>query len=179
MKVINAKDKKVLKVGVIVLVLLAVCLGFWWGNRHLDGRRFAEADRKAHAVLTSLVQSIGAPIHSESSKVCFNTEHGPWDDGRLWCQVAAVAFFALETPPTSIDNAFTQVVEANNLQLVDKRAASLEFLGSDNLPCEVEFNTSESAKHPAYYLPSNQDAKQVLVVRCSDRAKAQHYPRAD
>lgn len=145
-----------------------------------DKARFSEADQKQQMVFDELLQKVGAtPIQTVNRDLCYSSEQGPYDHGRLWCQVSEIAYFSGDTPVLSTESVkiyFDDIVREHSLKTTNQRAADLEFEGADRLPCEVELITGEFAKDSTNYFPGNADANQSIAVLCADRAKINHYP---
>lgn len=162
-------------VGVVIVALSLAWLVQVKISQHYDGQRFAEADKKRQTVFMQLVQRLGAPTKIDDSNVCYNSEQGPFDNGRLWCQIASAAYFRSTLPKTTINEYFREIVEANGYMSTDQRVGELEFEGEKDLPCELIIYEGPLALEPGFYLQADVHSKQTVIVRCSDRAKAKHY----
>lgn len=144
-----------------------------------DANRFAEADRIKQAVFDDLIKAIGiTPIQIEEKNVCYNSEQGPYDDGRLWCQVASAAYFADLTPQEDIVERFKAAVTGRSYNLLTNGSGDFAFRVA-GMSCGLYVYDDILAVVPGYYLPENALSKQTVIVRCSDRAKAKHYPYID
>lgn len=140
-----------------------------------DANKFAEADRVKQAVFEDLVEKMGeTPTHIVEKDVCYNTEQGPYDNGRLWCQVASIAYYSNRLEASGLEESFEGALSQNGLSGTIAPSGKTVFYVRE-LPCAIETLTDIMAVEPGYYFPKNNSAKQALIVRCADRAKAKHY----
>lgn len=164
-------------ISIVALVLLLVA---WFAqvrvSQHYDGLRFAEADKKKQIVFDELLNKIDTPLKIEKKNICYDSEQGPWDNGRLWCQVTSAAYFVEATSEMQIREIFEAVVNNNALRKIETRANGTVFYGSEDLLCSLTVYDGLLAADPGFYLSDQRDSKQTVIVRCSDRAKAKHYP---
>lgn len=146
-----------------------------------DANRFAEADRIKQAVFDDLIKAIGiTPIQIEEKNVCYNSEQGPYDDGRLWCRVSSAAYFAQELASEEIEDVYRSIIKQKKLLVAQSSTAGgTVFYGGRDLPCTLIAYRDWAAISPGYYFPNNESAKQTLILRCAARAKAKHYPYID
>src|SRR5690606_17724677 len=101
-----------------------------------DANKFADADRVKQVVFDDLVEKMDkTPTHIVEKDVCYNTEQGPYDNGRLWCQVASAAYFVDKIPKNEIRNNFRDIVRSKGLPGRDTPASGYVFYGADKLNC--------------------------------------------
>ena len=144
-------------------------------QKQLDKQRFEEADKNKKLVFSQLLKRTGTqPLAVEEKNICYNSEQGPFDKGRLWCQSASAAYFENEIPKTQIYNHFKDILMANNID--SSEASGGQFTGSDNLKCKLFVDNSQLATSTPYYFSDNPNSKQTIVLVCVDRAQAKHYP---
>lgn len=182
MKVTVQKRKArrlVFVIAMIALVFLSGLTAYWVTHSRASIRndrvRFEDGDKEKQLVFEKLVEKLGAsPLQIADKNACYNSEHGPYDNGRLWCQTAVAAYFVQEFPEPQIRPYFIESVKEVGSKVAS--SANLVFWGAENLPCSLMIYNGPSAISPGYYLPENRDAKQTLVMVCSSRSEAKHYP---
>lgn len=167
---------------VVSLVLAAILLAWFIQARisqHYDGQRFAEADRKKQVVFDELMQSMGAPITIKDQKRCYQSQQGPFDNGRLWCETSSAGYFAEPIPMQEITGKFESIFHEHGWNGMNDRRAEFEFEGAKDIPCELIIKDGVLAQEPGSGLPGEIQSKQTVIISCSDRAKAKHYDYID
>ncbi len=173
----QSSKRKTIIIAIVIMAVFSIGSFLLIAQRNRqDANRFAEADKNMQAVFNDLVQSVGTPIETETKNVCYNTENGPYDNGRLWCRVSAAAYFAHVAPGSSIKNILETVVDNNNLPSAISDSGDAVFYAAEGVPCSLIVYDGEAAKNPGHRFGKNAESKLTLVVRCADRAKAKHYP---
>lgn len=168
-------NKLLIGIAVAAIVILVLAL-FNYIQTRRDAHRFVEADRVKQAVFDDVIKELGAiPTHTEEKDVCYNSEHGPWDNGRLWCQVASIAYYSEQIEESAMEGSYKNALRQNGLSGAIAQPGKTVFYVRD-LPCTLETSVGTMAVEPAYYFSKNNSAKQALIVRCATRAKAAHYP---
>lgn len=181
MKAISPKDKKALKVVAIVLTLLAVGLGFWWGNRYVDGRRFADISVKKDLIVGGLIDHLdNVVVSSEPRNTCFNSGQGPYDNGKLWCRVVTVIKLDRDIDQREIGNEFIRLANSKGFearQSNDSEISKYEFVLSNGVGCMLNAIASDGEEiGAAYGTPLTSADAPAIAVSCADRARARHYP---
>lgn len=174
------KRKGRLAMGMAVAVAVVLSLAFLrFMELRQDANRFAEADRIKQAVFDDLLKELDAtPIQIAEKDVCYKSEQGPYDDGRLWCQVASSAYFAEPISRESVVERFRVGVTNRGYNLLTNEAGDLAFRTA-GMSCGLDIYDKVMAVDPGYYLPENVASRQTIVVRCADRSKAKHHPYAN
>lgn len=167
-------NKKWLAILVAVFVLLITVVVWFSISTNRDAARFQEAEAAKDKVFSAVVAKIGDPIATDEKNVCYNSEQGPYDNGRLWCQTASAAYFSFRIADDHMHALYHDAIQSSDVTEVGS-----DFYGSDDLRCRLETYAGEHAKRPAYYLDENARSSYTVVMSCIDRAKAKHYPFVD
>lgn len=146
-------EKQILVFGGLIAVL-AITYYFVVGP-YLDERKFQNLEKEKNLLATNLVQSLKEPTVSQKKRnICFNTEQGPFDNGRLWCQVS------------------TEILLSTNIDYASLKT-NLEKSGSG---CDVLYKNDQGRKEGSIVSePLNEPKPPYLIISCSDRAKKAHY----
>jgi len=175
----NSKKKKIVTIAVVsVLVLIGLFTRDFVQDK-LDTQRFAQAEASKNTAFTALINGLSGIIRTETQQRCYNSERGPYDNGRLWCEVSSVAYLDNVIPESDLEQKLKGIIQTENWSATNKRAAKVEFEGARDLVCEMLVYDGNLATEPGYSLPNEPRSKQTVIVTCADRAKAKHYPYID
>lgn len=133
--------------------------------------------------MTKLTEYLGDTVQQTSERnECFNTEQGPFDNGKLWCQVATVMFLKEDTDYKAAGTLFI-ASEHDNIESHGANEAPSSILErytlllKNGVTCNLVMQTSENKRFGSTTsVRFISDSEVVLAVACSDRAKAKHYP---
>jgi hypothetical protein len=143
-----------------------------------DKQRFVKANELKSIVFNELVSEMGQPITKVERKECYNSEQGPYDDGRLWCVVTDAVYYVNEVDEKGIRDSFVNIAESHGLQtrLPDGQTG---FHVVGNLACDLYIESGKFANDPGYGFPVIENSKQTIFIRCADRALAKHFQFED
>lgn len=184
MAMANSKQKKPKSKKLMILALVGLCLvaiaiiAMVMGQRN-DRARFASAVDDKDALVAGLVQYLGNKVvASREQNECFNTEQGPFDKGRLWCQTATIIRLSADVDYQELGNeylkigqdigeAFTsdsEIFPAYSIRTPEGVECNLQFINSGN----KNFGRATS-------LVIEDSERPAVSVSCAARAKTAHF----
>ncbi len=184
MKKTIKNNKRILIILGVIIILLAAWFIFNAYNRTQDKARFQQAEEVKAQVASELVAYLGDNVTSVSEKnECFNTEQGPFDNGRLWCQASTIIQLNDNIEFISVGSVFLK--SDHDLIKESQYGGEGDWLNytitlHNGIGCNLATITEDgkytgSARRNVLYGKSNAS----VSVACSDRAKAKHYPYSE
>lgn len=178
-----AKRKKILIFSGGFLALVVVFAGWQYITIRQDDKRFAAVEQKKHRLAEGLKSELGGVVLASRDKnECFNTEQGPYDNGRLWCQTATIITLKQAVDYQTVARSYIELGRpfgtANALEntLFPKYYINM----SEGLTCQLDYNDPDGKyQGGAMSKPFDDSDKPALAIACADRAKAKHYPFVD
>lgn len=144
-----------------------------------DRKRFEEASKAKSAIVERLVNYLGDNVESTREQdECFNTEQGPWDNGRLWCQVATVVSLKGDVDYSSVAQQYVEFGHAFGWSDGSNKPFDGSWIeGSPVIKCQLVYqNSSGKTIGLATLIPFKPSEKVALAMTCADRAQASYYP---
>jgi len=142
--------------------------------------RFEDASDVKTAVVNRLVAYLGNNVVSTREQdECFNTEQGPYDNGKLWCQVATVIRLKEDVDYASVGAYYLTIGKSLNLNTSSDHGLfpSYTITTQNNIRCQLESQDSKGYHDgAAMSIPFNNKDGMALAVTCADRAQAKYYP---
>src|SRR5687767_8467584 len=90
-------NRKIVGCAVVLAVLLVALLIFRGVSHYNDRIWFSSVEKKQSLVSSRLIEYLGTNVSSSKKEnICFRTEQGPYDNGRLWCQVTTIIGLKLD-----------------------------------------------------------------------------------
>jgi hypothetical protein len=168
-----------LGVGLLLSLILIAFAGVQIRTSN-DAQRFEEADKVKASVAAQLSTYLGDNVVSTTEKKeCFNTEQGPFDDGRLWCQTAIVVKLKEVTDVNQLAQQFAKMARSIGYD------ASLEgsnenvrawFNAEGGIPCSLSIMSDDGNEIGASTRHPFESKDPAFAISCADRAQAKHYP---
>lgn len=177
------KKKQIFLLGLCALFLLMVAVVVISKiNERNDRLRFAHAETAKSKIANTLADRLGDNIASVRDRnECFYTEQGPFDRGRLWCQVGTVIELNQEVEYSSIGQEYLQI----GRDFGEGRAEGGIFPDyrvdlPEEMSCHLQFRDVEGNNFGgARKIIFERGEGPVISVTCADRARAMHYPYTD
>lgn len=187
MKKVSKPKQPSKRVKAWIVTLGLVCLGLliWFSVNAVqiaqDRTRFEEVSKQKSLVASQLAKTLGSNVVStREHDECFNAEQGPWDNGRLWCQVATVIVLKQDAEFNKVGEAYVAIAQAVGVNphksgsglmarfwYVSKEGTTCNLIAQDGSGQEVGGATSD---------PFSQNAKPAVAITCADRARGAFYP---
>lgn len=165
-----------------LLVIIIIIFVAWTANAAWqDSKRFARVEKDGTVVTDKLVARLGNKVVDvQKKKVCFNTEQGPYDNGRLWCQVATVVKLNADVSYDEVGNWFIASVQTGKQTPGSSKNYGVQrywYDSGEGMTCKL--SAIDSQGHEAggsTRVPYDEGDKPAIAIACADRAKAKHYP---
>ena len=182
----TSKKKILVLVGLGLIVALATAFTVTKSiSQHNDRLRFAEADKEQSLMVDKLSEYLGDRVMLEDKRnVCFNTEQGPYDNGRLWCQASTIVRLKADVDFVELGNKFVELSGVMGL-----RSSSSISYGVPTFWFEPSQETHGKMRCSLGYIGTSGEERSAgaydvlfgvpppaLAIACADRAKAKHYP---
>lgn len=182
-KPVQKKTNLIKAVGLLLLVI-TVLLFVWQALKLLDRQQFAEANKQQASVGRGLAERLGGEATSVLERnICFNTGQGPYDNGKLWCQVSTV--IRLNSDAKIQDAGKLLIEEARSRQLVAKSSnnygvESYWFELGGGMSCRLSSiaQSGDESNGATHKILEKKDAP-ALAISCARPSKARHYPYID
>ena len=113
---------------------------------------------------------------------CFNTEQGPYDNGKLWCQTASVALLNKDYSYEDIGKIFSETTAVRGLKtsMSENYGVKRYSVTASDITCRLSLINRENKLYGGdNYGVLAGVSRPALSVSCADRAKAKHYPYTD
>ena len=178
-------NKRILSLGLLILI---IAIFFSWTviSRKRDSARFNSVEVAKQAVVDRMVTQLGPAVRGHSTRnECFNTEQGPYDDGRLWCQTASIVQLHEDIPYDKIGAILQSSAQAEGLKVntFDARELGKRYVLEMNhgMNCALGYHDAKGIEIDGgvRYVLTLEDAAPALSLSCADRAKAKHYQYDD
>lgn len=174
----------------LIFVLVGVCLAtaaalFWVVSNEIainqDRARFVNAEHEKTLIVEKLLGSLnGNALSTRDQNECFNTEQGPYDNGRLWCQVATVI-------KLNSSISFSNIGERYKVAAADLPGTPFYSSGAGlterfwivvprGIPCNLSEISDQGKSYggPTSNPFTNKD-RPAIAITCADRARAAYY----
>lgn len=176
----NRKTLVWLVAAAIVLLALIGWFVFEQLAIHNDRLRFEDAANVKTDVTNHLVTYLSDNVISTREQdECFNTEQGPYDNGRLWCQVATVIQLKRDVDYASAAQQYVKFGQASGWLT----GTNEPFTGSwimkskDGVKCQLIYRDgADKQVGLAASIPFTGEDHIALAITCADRAMAVYYP---
>jgi hypothetical protein len=147
---------------------------------HNDRLRFEDAASVKTEVTSRLVTYLGSNVISTREQYeCFNAEQGPYDNGKLWCQVATVIRLKRDVDYASVAQQYVKFGQASGWLT----GTNEPFTGSwimkskDGVKCQLIYRDgADKQVGLAASIPFTGEDHIALAITCADRAQAKYYP---
>jgi len=167
----------------VAAVLVLASIGWFVFEQlaiHNDRLRFEDASNVKTAVVNRLATYLGNNVVSTREQdECFNTEQGPYDNGRLWCQVATVIRLKADVDYNLLGMQLSTVAQQDGEVANSSGAGSTErfWLTLKSMDCGIVMTTSRGVQYGSITkdVLSPID-KPAIAIACADRAMASYYP---
>jgi len=161
----NFTTNKWYVIAALAMIIVVIALLWIFIGKKMDFNRFTEVDKRKDETVSRMVAELGRPIAVEEKNICFNAERGPYGSGKTWCQTATAAYYAKEADKERIYEVYNNAAKSTGLDTVKPGIRCTVIVYDGHLPAIT-----------SYHFEGNDQAKQIVMVRCADRAKAKHYP---
>lgn len=173
-------SKIVLIVLIALAVLLVLTVALWKVAQFRDRSWFLGIGAKQALISDGLVEVLGGNVASvEKRNICFNTEQGPYDNGKLWCQIATVIKLRTDIDQEAMGEKFVELAEAAKFAATSSRSYGVPgywFKVDKDVLCKFSaVSTSGEEISGAVHRPFSEKDVPALAVSCAHRAKAKHY----
>jgi len=171
-------------------MLLAIGLGFLliviggfsvrrYYVQKADRKKFQSIEQKKTDVVGVLTASLGDKVTTtEDASLCFNTEQGPYDNGKLWCQAASKMRLNEDISFEELGSKFITAANEKGLETGSEKGRLPRFwFDVDNgRYCELSLvnSSGEVFGGATQGLLTSKDSL-TMAVACADRAKAKYY----
>lgn len=186
----QATNKSSQKFPIILILaagILIAGLGGWVAFSHYqktqDRARFSEAEAIKAGIVEQLKEYLGDNVEwTADNDECFNTEQGPYDNGKLWCQSTTTIVIENDIAYDTVGDTF---LASQHDGIANRNASSGDIpvmkrytiMIKNGITCNLVMNTSKGERFGSAtstrYIPNDES---VVSVACSDRARAKHYP---
>lgn len=170
---------KIIAVCILSLILLVV--GLRQLGKYNDRARYNKAEKEESTIAEQLSKSLEAKVDSkEQRNVCFNTEQGPYDNGKLWCQIATVIKLHADVDFKEVGEQFLAIARSRQHNATSSQNSGVPrywFDMNEKMSCGLSLITSSGEKYGSSTrkVLSRSDAP-AIAISCSDRARARHFP---
>ncbi len=149
--------------------------------QHQDAEKFQQAQGQKTQVFSAIVDSLGDVYKKEEKNVCFQSEQGPYDNGKLWCQVSSAAYFKRPISESEIKDIYEKTVRQDPMNQKYFQLSTFQEKAQKNQKkiCGMETWSGEDASTTPYFFSDIDSSKTTIIIKCADRAKAKHYPFVD
>ncbi len=171
--------------GVVLLSIVLIATTLLAYSRHAqyqDAKKFKQAQSQKTQVFNAMVDSLGNVYKKEEKNVCFQSEQGPYDNGKLWCQVSSAAYFQRPIPEAEMKDIYEKIVTQDQMNQKYFQSDTSREKAQKNQKkkiCTIETWNGVDASTTPYFFSDIDSSKTTIVVKCADRAKAKHYPFVD
>ena len=170
--------KRCMIIGLCLVLLLATWFIYAQAVRAKDRQRFKEAETVRNQIVEQLAEHLGDNVKEISDHdECFNTEQGPYDNGRLWCQVATSITVEQDVSYKVAGEAFLDAGEDLGLHTKSLSGDFPRFWAEleGGVTCQLQYRSAKNDDLGGARRITLEDGP-ALAVACADRAKAKHYP---
>lgn len=110
---------------------------------------------------------------------CFNTEQGPYNHGRLWCQVATVIGLNKPIDYKNVGEKFLMIANKYGKAFSSKQASDPYFgVIISGINCSFDYDDGNTQHYiNAISRPfENNNTYPVIAISCADHAQSAYYP---
>ena len=158
----------------IVAILAVIVYNFV--SERTERERFSAARTTVNNIANYLSQiSHDGPVENNR---CYLAEHGPYDNGRLWCEVSSAIYVSDRLNSADSMDKLSNFLNIRGLIVHDRSSNSLSFDAADRnkLDCRVNFYSDYSASHPSYGFLARDNAQSLFIIVCNGRSSAKIFP---
>lgn len=184
----QAQNKATQKFPMILILaagILIAGLGGWVAFNHYqktqDRARFSEAETIKADIVKQLQEDLGdKALQVTENNQCFNTEQGPYDEGKLWCQTVSSIQLTEDIDFKQVAERF---LEFNSDRVVSKNTNSndtqpvFNVMLQGGIICNLVYTTGNGDVFGTMMNTKGKtEDNPSLSLACANRAKAKHYP---
>lgn len=172
--------RKKLLLGLGITLVVLVGLGIFVNQVAInnDHARFVATEQQKDIIASRLVASLGDNVVStRKQNECFNAEQGPFDHGKLWCQVGTVVLLKKDLEYENIGEKYIAIGKSLNLATYFTHDTFPSYtINVAGMNCQLENQTTHGDhKGSAMRIPFTTSDKAAMSITCSSRAMATYY----
>lgn len=144
-----------------------------------DRHRFEEAKQQKASLVSRISSQLGTNVISVyDNDQCFNSEQGPYNNGRLWCQSASIIRLSGNIDFAAIGATYLSLGKAMGLPVgMNSPFPGYWLEPIQGLRCQLEYQDDKGGLYGlARRVPFGEGDKSALAIACADRARIAYYP---